>query len=366
MWSLSNHTDYAAERSWIRDQNGAEVWIVAVKATYEILPDGSTRLADEQVPVNSGPVAHPAQKSLRYESDLGPPKAATDIILAGHAFAQSSEPVKEIVISFKVGALQRSARVIGKRTWRRGLIGLSPSKAEPFLSMPLRHDLTFGGDDPESKRYSGNPLGCGAEKILELALPNIEPVKQSYEHGARGNTAVIFGPIPNHWPARMQYAGTYDQRWQDNRQPLAPLDLDPRYWQIAPAEQQVAGRLKGGETILLENLTPAGFVAAGKLAFILPKLSLDLETRFFDGSRERSRPVIHTLILEPDTPRFSVVYHAALPCHAKVNLLDRTIIREKNRPLDAAHPKPVAPAEAEATPAPVKTGPTYYDWDAME
>ncbi len=38
---LNNKTPFAAERSWVRDRNGAEVWLVAVKGTFNILPDGT-------------------------------------------------------------------------------------------------------------------------------------------------------------------------------------------------------------------------------------------------------------------------------------------------------------------------------------
>lgn len=334
MWSIDNQTGYAADRTWIRDASGAEIWVVAVKATFDILPDGSTRIAVEQVPVHSGPVPHPGLDSLCYETDLGPSREATDILLNGHAHAQGAEPVSKLLIGFQIGKLQRSARVVGDRVWRRGLLGLKASNIEPFSRMPLLAERTYGGDDQGKKRASGNPLGCGAARRLGEALPNIESIKKPYRPGSSRNTPMLFGPLPSHWAARQQFGGTYDEAWQKKRFPLLPLDLDPLYWQTAPQEQQFPGRIKGGETVTLTNLTPAGFVPDGRLVFALPKVSLNFETCFYDGSRAVHRPVIHGVILEPDYPRVSVVYHSTLACHAKVNLLDRTIVREKSRPLD--------------------------------
>lgn len=92
--------------------------------------------------------------------------------------------------------------------------------------------------------------------------------------------------------------------------------------------------------MVLVNLTPPGFVADGKLAFRLPKLSLAFQTYFLDGSMITSRSVIHSVILEPDYPRVSIVHHMALPCHDRVNRLDKTRIQQKQRPLDLP-PKPV-------------------------
>lgn len=50
MWHLDNRTPYAADYTWGRDKEGVHEWIVAVKATYHIQPDGALILAEEQLP----------------------------------------------------------------------------------------------------------------------------------------------------------------------------------------------------------------------------------------------------------------------------------------------------------------------------
>lgn len=40
---------------------------------------------------------------------------------------------------------------------------------------------------------------------------------------------------------------------------------------------------------------------------------------------------MHTVIIEPDHPRLSVVWHSELPCHRLVNMLDVTTVTEKKR-----------------------------------
>ena len=92
---------------------------------------------------------------------------------------------------------------------------------------------------------------------------------------------------------------------------------------------------------MLQGITPAGFAPKGVYRSRLPKLTLGFTTRFYDGSTQPSHSVIHSVILQPDGlegsgPLVSVVHHMALPCHAKVNQLDRTLITEKQRPLDRA------------------------------
>ncbi|MFC4158974.1 DUF2169 family type VI secretion system accessory protein [Chitinimonas lacunae] len=346
MWALDNRTPYAADSGWLRDPSGAEIWVVAVKATYDILPDGSTRLAAQQPPVHSGPQPHPGLESLCYGTDLGPSKAATDILLNGHAYAQDGQPVSELLVGFKVGNLSRSARVHGDRQWQHGLLFASIGPAEPFLKMPLVYERAFGGPEGDAPAPQHNPVGRGlvADEAGRLWLPNLESIDQPIYRQDDRPPPVSFGPIASHWPARRRWAGTYDRHWREQRYPLPPNDLDPRHWQLAPPEQQVAGYLRGGEEVVLINLTPPGFAVGGRLAFRLPRLTLAFQTRFEDGSRSISRSVIHSLILEPDFPRFSVVHHMTLPCHPKVNRLDRTRISEKRRPLDPP-PLPV-PQEA--------------------
>jgi hypothetical protein len=41
--------------------------------------------------------------------------------------------------------------------------------------------------------------------------------------------------------------------------------------------------------------------------------------------------VLHTVIIEPDTPRVSLVWQTTLQCHAKVLKLDFTRVTEKVR-----------------------------------
>src|SRR5205814_472944 len=135
MWAIDNRTAFAAERTWIRDADGAEVWIVAVKATYDIFPDGNTQIASQQPPVHSGPQPNPGLASMRYETDLGPAKHATDIILNGHAYAKDGRPCYELPIAFRVGKVVRQAKVHCDRFWRRGGLFSSPVKADPFLHM---------------------------------------------------------------------------------------------------------------------------------------------------------------------------------------------------------------------------------------
>jgi hypothetical protein len=72
MRAMDNRTPFAAERSWVRDRESTEIWLVAVKGTYNIDPAGETILAYEQVKVFLAPqyFGEPGKSRLEYNSDL--------------------------------------------------------------------------------------------------------------------------------------------------------------------------------------------------------------------------------------------------------------------------------------------------------
>ncbi len=152
-------------------------------------------------------------------------------------------------------------------------------------------------------------------------LPNIEFYGDDNSPG--------FGPLPRQWPGRLQFAGTYDEQWQREQAHLLPTDLDDRYWQCAPPPLYAGGRLKGGEAVCLGNLASPEYGHNGLLIFALPRIVPSFRTQFYDGSVRYHQGRLHTVIIEPDFPRVSMVWHSVLPCHHLVNQLESTTVSEK-------------------------------------
>jgi hypothetical protein len=332
MWQIDNRTPFAAERGWVRDRDGAEIWLVALKCTFDIHPDGTLEVSKEQPPVLRAPEYHgePGKSSVKFESDLVLTKCTTDIFVVGHAWAPYAVPVGQLDVGFRVGPVQKMLRVSGDRVWD----GSGPTPPQPFLQMPLVYERAFGGvdsrsDTPERDWEWRNPVGVGfavsRENLAGTPVPNIEyPGELINSWNDRPNPAG-FGPIACHWQPRAGFAGTYDEKWMKERQPLLPEDFDDHFFQAAPTDQQAPVFLRGGEPVALLRLTPEG-----DLRFQLPRIFPGFETRFFDGTRVRHRDrKLHSVVLEPDHPRVSLVCHSALPCHAKVQKLDRTVVTIK-------------------------------------
>ena len=81
--------------------------------------------------------------------------------------------------------------------------------------------------------------------------------------------------------------------------------------------------------VCLGNLTPPGYGSNGLLIFELPRIIPAFRTQFYDGSVCRHQANLHTVIIEPDFPRISMVWHSALSCHQQVNQLESTTASEK-------------------------------------
>jgi hypothetical protein len=349
MWELDNKTPFAAERGWCRDRNGAEVWLVAVKGTFFIEPNGSLRVADKQPEVSIAPEywADPTSSSLRYDSDLVPTKVATDVIVNGSAYAPYGRPVTQLDVTLTVNNRKKTLRVFGDRVWQHSALGLSISQPIPFIKLPIVYERAFGGSDgrasdPNQNDWEPrNPVGVGfatSARVAGMPLPNVEDPRSPLRGWTSRPTPAGFGAIAPHWLPRRRLGGTYDEKWERERLPLVPEDFEDAFYQCAPVDQQFSGFLKGGETIDLINLT-----SEGRLSFRLPRASLGFITYFGPDDRAVHRANLHSLILEPDVPTVSVVWHTALPCHAKVTKLMQTTIYAKKRLRDA---QTVAAAEA--------------------
>lgn len=319
MWQVINQTPYAAEGAWIRNHLGEEIWTVIIKGTWDILPDGTTTLSTIQIPVNSGPVFQNDGKRLLYDTDAGPAKLATDIVLNGHAYAKNGRSTSILNVGLKVGNVFRLARVYGDRIWD----GKQYSQPTAFIKMPLSYkNMSQGAYYPFAESYY-NPEGIPVSQKPEAGISML-PHVEFYDDEVPG-----FGAIPRHWPGRLQFSGTYDENWQYSRAPLLPEDLDARYWQCSPAPLYAGGQLKGGEVVCLGNMTPPGAGHNGLLVFALPRVFPVYRTQFYDGSLHDHQATLHTVILEPDFPRVSMVWHSALACHHLVNQLESTTVSEK-------------------------------------
>ena len=331
---LDNRTPYEAERTWVRDKEGVHHWIVVVKATYDIAPDGALSLSEKPVAPLYTPEYNgaPGESSLRYEADLVAMKPETDVYLNASAYAPNGKPCKKVQVSLRVDRMRKELLVYGNRTWRRTLTGgVAPSSPKSFETMPITYERAFGGFDqehpnPQKHRIDfRNPVGTGiaARKrhLIGKPAPNIVDLARKLGKGWPAG----FGAVASYWSPRKELAGTYDEKWMAQRQPLLPVDYDPKYLLCSPLDQQIPGYLKGGEPVELTNLTPGGW-----LRFALPIVSYQFET-YFGSTRKEHFSELVSVVIESEGPRLILVWQTSLRCGNDADYLDRTVIQPKEQ-----------------------------------
>lgn len=333
MWGLVNETPFAAQESWTRDERGHEVWLIAIKASFEIDRDGRQRALEKQAPVNLAPVFAGDPNELLDETDLNLEKKHTDVLIAGHAYTAKGRPDTETVTRVKVADIDKTVNVIGDRVFIPGAVSVRMSAPEPFLKMPITWRRTYGGTDLEGSPAGWeqrNPVGSGyavnSRSLISHTAPNFEYPSAPFRGPNNGRPAG-YGPVGRHWMPRIRHAGTYGEEWKRTRDPLLPLDFNRAYYQCAPDDQQTAAPLIGYEAVQLGNFTPDGF-----LQFLLPRITFDIVTQFYRGpDRAHPSPPIHTLRLFPDERRFSITWMSALPCPFDGDRLKVTTVDIRSR-----------------------------------
>ncbi len=329
MWELANPTQFKVDRVIVLDQRGERHWVVVVKGTFDIAPDGSTSPSAEQVDVLAAPVysGDDGTSSLVYEADLVAGKQRTDILVNGCAHAAQGRPTTRMTVGLGTPVGTKSLLVQGDRRFERDLVGgVVASPPLPFTKMPITYERAWGGydhvdPDPANHRIDvRNTVGTGvvarASHRVGQPVPNVTPLD--------GREVVAgFGALCSFWEPRLGHQGTYDAAWLERRKPLLPEDWNPLWLQCAPVDQQVAPHLRGGEPIVVLGMT-----ASGTLRFDVPKHYFGFTTHARRRSFEH-RAHIDTVVIEPEHPRVIVVWHTTLSCHHIIDDIDFTEVVEK-------------------------------------
>jgi len=316
-----NPTAYASGWNVGHQPDGREAAVVVVKGTFVLSAcDGrASALAERQLPLLEADVQgrDPARHAPIHEHDFALFKPRCDVLLRASAHAPGGRLVANLEAGFMVGACRKALKVWGRREWRKGLLGVTASGAEPFLVQPITYDHAFGGmhvdaqDPTRVDVYRGNPAGTGYARADHLAaglpLPVTEALGEPVTRPDGHYRPMAFGPVGRHWLPRCSYAGTYDEQWQRERMPYLPADFNPLYLQAAPADQQMAYP-QGGEPIVLLNLTPSSRLEA--------RLPADQVTVRFVRHRAPLVEVaahLDTIVIEPDEDRLSLTWRASCP-----------------------------------------------------
>ncbi|WP_141618579.1 DUF2169 domain-containing protein [Myxococcus sp. AB036A] len=309
--STENLTPFTFEPLFLTDEALRPLFVPVLKATFDLRPRGAPALSAEQAPLLTGGERWEGggdAASLRLEPEGAFFKAATDVVLVGHAHAPAAG-TRELLAELHVGPVHKQVRVLGDRTWFKSMGGIGVTQPLPFERIPLRYERAFGGKDG-SAFEPRNPLGTGfrekGSRFEEnLRLPNLESPAEPLRSWGQRPPPTGFGFIEPHWQPRAGYAGTYDDAWKKSRSPLLPKDFDRRFLNGAPRDQLVPGYLRGGEAVLLKHVAPGA-----PLTFRLPALPspevLAPRARGLDDLEGALR--LDTVVLDTDAMKLFLVW----------------------------------------------------------
>ncbi len=332
---LQNNSPFAAERLVTMDGDGFERLLVLIKATYEISEPDDGRvspptLCSEQAPLILADtyLGEAGESSLDHAGEAALFKPAADIILRGCAYPKrAGDPSVEV--GLELGAVQKRLRVLGDRVWEPSVFGLTPSDPAPLQKTPLIYERAFGGiDELTEERFLENPIGVGfkgakSKREMEGApVPNFELLDQPTKKPGPQGAPCGFGPLAPNWEPRASFAGTYDEAWQKDRNPLPPEDFDPRFNLVAPQDQVLPGYVQGGELGRVRGVRPDGAALAFRAPRERPRISVRISAEELTLT-----PVCDTLVIDAEAKLLSLVWRASMSVQGRVYALERVLIQ---------------------------------------
>ena len=227
--------------------------LVVCKATFDLVP-GVARLAEVQDYPNEedNHWDDDAKRSLYSATDLVPFKPRADVLLVGHAFAPYGQAVDSFVTRLVVGDVAKAIEVVSERVWT----------SEPHVrygsritKASLRYERAAGGDG------TWNPVGVPQDPPRDAfgmtPLPALQPPGFMVVRRGEPIPPVGYGPLSPSWPGRVEKLGRHAATFHTSRWHLAPLppDVDARFFNVAPEDQQTA-EIRAEERVELLNLHP--------------------------------------------------------------------------------------------------------------
>lgn len=285
-----------------------------IKGTFDILESGRLKIAAEQSPlvkedVYYGPIG---ASSLKYEMDFTPHKPTSDIYFVdpiAYAPGNVASSAWNVRV-FMRSKIDLNLRVFGERLWQRTLTGWRYTEPKPLLKLPIKYELAFGGSKGDRCSFQ-NPVGRGfglsnyddnvpAHQIEWAGLDIVSPV---------GNHApASLTPVAKMWEPRIKYAGSYDQKWLDEKWPVMPDDFDFGYFNCANPRLQTREYLTGNEVLEVDGLS-----AYGREKIALPNFVVFVLLRCEDGALIPWKCNLDTFVLDLNSRKCWLTWRGKIP-----------------------------------------------------
>jgi hypothetical protein len=367
MATVTMQTDTEMQNSG-KTAQGDSILAVLAKRTYSFGPDGLCHVADDQVPLFQEPQYDPDNPDvLLHDLDLYTFKPMTDVVVKGHVFGREQ---RNLEVAVRVGRHEKRISVFGDRSCALSATGqLLFSKPQPIDEIPLSYTHAYGGRDSATEQKHGNPVvdffegldpdridlsnaspflyprnACGRGYLVEttkesveaLQLPNLEDPSDLLSPDR-----LSLDGIPDNWPQMPlpQATDWFAYEWFPRiayfgLTPYLELDDDELITEVArgyapsyiteerapdadSAFRAACGAslglqlpyLAGDEIVELVNLDPK----QSCIRFQLPAVRPLIWTDGREGKLNETNPVVHTVVIEPDESRLSIVWRGSTP-----------------------------------------------------
>lgn len=310
---FTNGTPFSAELFRQFNLAGLLNGVVAVRGTFDLVPEQTLVLSTEQAPFQWSDeyAGDPHETHLVIPADFVPFKPGTDVTVLGISHAPDREKLLSWTCGVRVGnRVKKLLKVHGPRQWKPQIRAARPSLAgresdpqfqgwaltpgEAVSSVPISWHHAFGGPKPlrpgqvpPAEVHPNNGIGPGlldphhSPLDRPLTAPQVEAPDDPILDWRADHVPQGFAPVPPWWQFRLQYAGTYDERWIAERHPVLPADFDFKFWQCAHPDLIADPWLNGDETVEFAHMHPE----MALLRTRLPGVSLQATLR-----RERQKP----------------------------------------------------------------------------
>lgn len=207
------------------------------------------------------------------------PKEVGEVLVAGSFMAPNNQKVEAGSVTLNVSAttsqgiekplVHKELAIFGNRHWHKLLgAGITPSSPEPFTELPISYQHAYGGEG-----FELNPEGIGFKPVeTEFGerhfLPNIEYKNQILTSSSTKPAPASLGRLDIMWHQRLSKAGTYDQKYIEEKMPGLPDDINWLYFNDAAEDQWLSGMFTGNETYSITNMHPEHPVLSGSLPAI--------------------------------------------------------------------------------------------------
>lgn len=227
-------------------------------------------------------------RSLLRASDMVPFRPRVDVTLTGHAYAPGARAVRASAV--RLGLFRDSVAVLDKVVHVMGDRTHADAQPVPFERMPLVYERAFGGPGCDA-----NPVGCGLDG---RGVPNLlDPSQPDQPTG--------YGALAPTWKRRRQWLTSTMRRDLARRVPV--VDVDWRYFQAAPRDQQIA-EVRGDEWLVIDGMDATLL----RLATQLPNARATARLYFGDERREGVAMVADSLAIDADAHEVTLTWRAAV------------------------------------------------------